>query len=122
MLPGLTIDKIIALTGLNSAADKQLGDYSSGMKQRVKLAQALVHDPRLLLLDEHLLLLADLFDAHLCEVEHDDKRLIVRRNETVRVREGRRREDKLAQLQAKVAERNAFVKNSRRASAARASG
>jgi transposase len=60
----------------------------------------------------------DLFDAHLCEVEHDDKRLIVRRNETVRVREGRRREDKLAQLQAKVAERNAFVKNSRRANAA----
>jgi len=60
----------------------------------------------------------DLFDTHLCEVEHDDKRLIVRRNETVRVREGRRREDKLAQLQAKVAERNAFVKNSRRASAA----
>ncbi|MEF8717670.1 MAG: IS1634 family transposase [Candidatus Accumulibacter necessarius] len=59
-----------------------------------------------------------LFDVPLCEVEHDDKRLIVRRNETVRVREGRRREDKLAQLQAKVAERNAFVKNSRRASAA----
>jgi transposase len=60
----------------------------------------------------------DLFDAHLCEVEHDDKRLIVRRNETVRVREGRRREDKLAQLQAKVAERNAFVKNAKRANAA----
>ena len=60
----------------------------------------------------------DLFDAHLCEVEHDDKRLIVRRNETVRVREERRREDKLAQLQAKIAERNAFVKNSKRASAA----
>ncbi|SBT09858.1 transposase [Candidatus Accumulibacter aalborgensis] len=60
----------------------------------------------------------DLFDTHLCEVEHDDKRLIVRRNETVRVRERRRREDKLAQLQAKIAERNAFVKNSRRASAA----
>jgi hypothetical protein len=59
-----------------------------------------------------------LFDVPLCEVEHDDKRLIVRRNEIVRVREGRRREDKLAQLQAKVAERNAFVKNSRRASAA----
>ena len=60
----------------------------------------------------------DLFDVPLCEVEHDDKRLIVRRNETVRVREERRREDKLAQLQAKIADRNAFVKNSRRASAA----
>ena len=60
----------------------------------------------------------DLFDVPLCEVEHDDKRLIVRRNETVRVREERRREDKLAQLQAKIADRNAFVTNSRRASAA----
>jgi len=59
-----------------------------------------------------------LFDVPLCEVEHDDKRLIVRRNEIVRVREERRREDKLAQLQAKIADRNAFVKNSRRATAA----
>ena len=60
----------------------------------------------------------DMFDAHLCEVEHDDKRLIVRRNETVQRREARRREDKWVQLQAKVAERNAFVKDSKRASAA----
>ena len=59
---------------------------------------------------------ADLFDAHLCEVEDDDKRLIVRRNDTVRVREERRRADKLEQLQAKIAARNAFVKNSKRAS------
>ena len=59
----------------------------------------------------------ELFDAHLCEVEHDGKRLIVRRNEAVRVREERRRADKLQQLQAKIAERNAFVEKSPRASA-----
>jgi transposase len=59
----------------------------------------------------------ELFDAHLCEVEHDGKRLIVRRNEAVRVREQRRRADQLHQLHAKIAERNAFVEKSPRASA-----
>ena len=59
----------------------------------------------------------DLFDDHLCEVEHDGKRLIVRRNEAVRIREQRRRADKLKQLQEKIAERNTFVAKSQRASA-----
>jgi hypothetical protein len=59
----------------------------------------------------------DLFDADLCEVEHDGKRLIVRRNDTVRVREERRRADKLQQLQEQIAARNAFVGKSQRASA-----
>jgi transposase len=58
----------------------------------------------------------DLFDDHLCEVEHEGKRLIVRRNDAVRIREERRRADKLKQLQEKIAERNAFVKQSQRAS------
>jgi hypothetical protein len=59
----------------------------------------------------------DLFDTHLCEAEHGDKRLVVRRNDTVRVREGRRRDDKLAQLQAKIDARNIFVATACRASA-----
>jgi ABC-type multidrug transport system ATPase subunit len=51
-LAGLTVEKIIELTGLQAAADKQIGDYSSGMKQRVKLAQAIFSDTPVLLLDE----------------------------------------------------------------------
>jgi len=39
---------------LVDAADKKIGAYSKGMRQRVKLAQALAHDPDLLILDEPL--------------------------------------------------------------------
>jgi ABC-2 type transport system ATP-binding protein len=39
---------------LLDAADKKIGAYSKGMRQRVKMAQAIVHDPDLLILDEPL--------------------------------------------------------------------
>jgi ABC-type multidrug transport system ATPase subunit len=51
-LPDLSIRDIIRQVGLESAADKQIRYYSSGMKQRVRLAQALFSDSSLLLLDE----------------------------------------------------------------------
>jgi ABC-2 type transport system ATP-binding protein len=43
---------VLRHVGLYEERYRQIGGYSTGMKQRVKLAQSLVHDPRLLLLDE----------------------------------------------------------------------
>ncbi len=43
---------VLRHVGLYEERYRPIGGYSTGMKQRVKLAQALVHDPRLLLLDE----------------------------------------------------------------------
>ncbi len=44
--------EVLYYVGLGEARYRNVETYSSGMKQRVKLAQALVHDPDLLLLDE----------------------------------------------------------------------
>lgn len=52
MLAGLSVEKIITLTGLKFAEQMLIAEYSSGMKQRVKLAQAIFSDTPTLLLDE----------------------------------------------------------------------
>jgi ABC-type multidrug transport system ATPase subunit len=51
-LSSLSIEEIISIIGLKEAINKQIRNYSSGMKQRVKLAQAIFSDTPFLLLDE----------------------------------------------------------------------
>ncbi len=46
------VNELLDLVGLNKARNRRLGTYSKGMLQRIGLAQALIHDPRLVVLDE----------------------------------------------------------------------
>ena len=46
------IDELIHLVGLEDARDRRIGGFSKGMLQRIGLAQALIQDPRLVVLDE----------------------------------------------------------------------
>lgn len=52
IVKGITTTDILTITGLAEMADKPIYDYSSGMKQRVKLAQAIFADTPVLMLDE----------------------------------------------------------------------
>ena len=52
LLTNITIPEILDILGLQAAATKQIRFYSSGMKQRIKLAQAIFSNVPVLLLDE----------------------------------------------------------------------
>lgn len=50
--PDAAARRAVETVGLTDAADRPVGTYSKGMRQRAKIAGALVHDPSILLLDE----------------------------------------------------------------------
>ena len=50
--PAVAAARAIALLDMADAADRKIATYSKGMRQRIKVAAALVHDPQVLLLDE----------------------------------------------------------------------
>ena len=66
-LSSITSEKIIAILGLENAVNKQIRNYSSGMRQRVKLAQSIFSDVPVVLLDEP----CTNFDAAGIQLYHD---------------------------------------------------
>ncbi len=53
-MPNRATDRAIAVVEMTAAANRKVGGYSKGMRQRIKVAGALVHDPDVVLMDEPL--------------------------------------------------------------------
>ena len=66
-LSSITSEKIISILGLENAVNKQIRNYSSGMRQRVRLAQSIFSDVPVVLLDEP----CTNFDAAGIQLYHD---------------------------------------------------
>ncbi len=65
---------VIELVGMTEAAHRRVGTYSKGMLQRIGLAQALVHDPQLVILDEPTAGVDPLGSAAIAEIIRELKR------------------------------------------------
>jgi ABC-2 type transport system ATP-binding protein len=50
--PGKRVDVVLDFLDSSALADKRVGDFSKGMRQRIGLAQAILHQPKVLFLDE----------------------------------------------------------------------
>lgn len=61
-------EETLVEVGLEKALDRRVSTYSKGMRQRTKLAQALLHDPEVILLDEPMTGLDPLARAHMGEL------------------------------------------------------
>ena len=78
MVPRARVDaavgSVIKLVGMTEAADRRVGIYSKGMLQRIGLAQSLVHDPQLVILDEPTAGVDPLGSAAIAEIVRELKR------------------------------------------------
>ena len=68
------VDSVIKLVGMTEAADRRVGTYSKGMLQRIGLAQSLVHDPQLVILDEPTAGVDPIGSAAIAEIVRELKR------------------------------------------------
>ena len=68
------VDSVIKLVGMTEAANRRVGTYSKGMLQRIGLAQSLVHDPQLVILDEPTAGVDPLGSAAIAEIVRELKR------------------------------------------------
>jgi len=64
-------ERAIQMADLGDAANRRIGGYSKGMRQRIKVAAALVHDPDVLILDEPLTGTDPVQRVHLIKLIHD---------------------------------------------------